>query len=161
MFSTITVPLDGSPFAEQALPWALSLARRAEARLDLVRVHVLYALQEPVRLTGGRCNLLRVVELPGPGQPAGSVEAREAQAWEYLEHVSVRLRDQGLEPGIRVAVAAQAAEAILEEADAQGSELIALATHGRGGFRRMLLGSVADQVIWGCSLPVLVCPPAG
>ena len=47
MFRTILVPLDGSPFAEQALPWALSLARRAGARLDLVRGHSLYALKEP------------------------------------------------------------------------------------------------------------------
>jgi hypothetical protein len=37
MFHTIFVPLDGSPFAEQALPYALSLGRRADARLELVR----------------------------------------------------------------------------------------------------------------------------
>jgi nucleotide-binding universal stress UspA family protein len=49
MFRTVFVPLDGSPFAEQALPWALSIARRAGAALQLVRVHVLYFLKEPVR----------------------------------------------------------------------------------------------------------------
>ena len=47
MFHTIFVPLDGSPFAEQALPYALSLARRADARLELVRAHLCYADKEP------------------------------------------------------------------------------------------------------------------
>jgi nucleotide-binding universal stress UspA family protein len=47
MFRTILVPLDGSPFAEQALPYALSLARRADARLELVRAHLCYADQAP------------------------------------------------------------------------------------------------------------------
>ena len=41
MFRTVVVPLDGSPFAEQALPHALGIARRAGATLDLVHVHVL------------------------------------------------------------------------------------------------------------------------
>src|ERR1700757_3765331 len=47
MYHSLLVPLDRSPFAEQALPLALSIARRAGARLDLVEVHALYALEEP------------------------------------------------------------------------------------------------------------------
>jgi HlyD family secretion protein len=52
------------------------------------------------------------------------------------------------------------AEAILEEARAQGSGLITLATHGRSGVRRMLLGSVADRLIRSATSPVLVCRPS-
>jgi|GEM_PF-6825256 len=44
MYRSLLVPLDRSPFAEQALPLALSITRRANARLDLVEVHGLYAL---------------------------------------------------------------------------------------------------------------------
>jgi nucleotide-binding universal stress UspA family protein len=47
MYHSILVPLDGSQFAEQALPLALSIASRAGAGLEVVQVHVLYALQEP------------------------------------------------------------------------------------------------------------------
>ena len=47
MYHKLLVPLDGSPFAEQALPLALRLAERAGASVRLVRVHVLYALGEP------------------------------------------------------------------------------------------------------------------
>src|SRR5258708_37874782 len=47
MYLSLLVPLDRSPCAEQALPLALSIARRANARLDLVEVHALYALEDP------------------------------------------------------------------------------------------------------------------
>ena len=47
MNQKILVPLDGSAFAEQALPWALRIARHTGAELDLVRVHVLYASRTP------------------------------------------------------------------------------------------------------------------
>ena len=47
MYLSLLVPLDRSSFAEQALPLALSIARRANARLDLVEVHALYALEDP------------------------------------------------------------------------------------------------------------------
>src|SRR5689334_23114019 len=47
MFHTLLVPLDGSALAEQALPLAMNIARRANAKLDLVRAHVLYAFEHP------------------------------------------------------------------------------------------------------------------
>ena len=46
MCYSVLVPLDRSSFAEQVLPLALSVARRANARLDLVEVHALYALED-------------------------------------------------------------------------------------------------------------------
>src|SRR3984957_19928499 len=46
MYLSLLVPLDRSSFAEQALPLALSIARRANARLELVEVHALYALED-------------------------------------------------------------------------------------------------------------------
>ena len=59
----------------------------------------------------------------------------------------------------RIVVAPHAAPAILDEAQTQRCDFIALATHGWGGLRRMLLGSVTDKVIRGSSLPVLACRP--
>ncbi len=47
MYRSILVPLDGSAFAEAAIPLALSIADRAGAHLELVRVHELYALHDP------------------------------------------------------------------------------------------------------------------
>jgi nucleotide-binding universal stress UspA family protein len=103
-----------------------------------------------VRLVQGRCTLLRVAEV-----------TQEAEARAYLEKTARPLRGEGIAVETRVVVAPRAAEAILEEADKQRCGVIALATHGRGGVRRMLLGSVADEVIHGAATPVLVYrPPA-
>src|SRR5262245_65930321 len=77
MFRTLVVPLDGSPFAEQALPWALAIARRSGASLGLVRAHVLYALQEPSAAWG-------------PYDPAADA-ACQRQEQEYLDGTARRL----------------------------------------------------------------------
>jgi nucleotide-binding universal stress UspA family protein len=75
--------------------------------------------------------------------------------------VAGRLREQGLTVQTRIVVARHAAEAILAEAEAQASNLIAPATHGRGGFKRLMLGSVADKLIRGAASPILVYRPTG
>jgi nucleotide-binding universal stress UspA family protein len=94
-----------------------------------------------------------------PRQPALE-EVPYAGALAYLEAVAGRLREQGLSVQTRVAVAERPARAILKEA--QEGTVIALATHGRGGVPRVVLGSVADQVIRAAPGPVLVYrPPAG
>ncbi len=138
----VLVPRDGSALAEQALGPALDLARVMEAR----------------------CTLLRVVEsgdAPSPPAPGGIGIFEIPAAWEaraYLRQVAGRLREEGVPVQTRVVVARRAAEAIREQA--RDGDLIALATHGRGGVRRMLLGSVADEVVRGGSAPVLVCRPS-
>ena len=138
VLDNILIPLDGSALAEQVLEPALDLARLMEAR----------------------CSLLRVVESrSSPAKHAGGPPERQAEA--YLERVAARLREQGLQVRTRVVVARHVAEAILEEAEAQASNLIALATHGRGGLKRLLLGSVADKLIRAAASPVLVYRPTG
>ena len=78
MFHTLLVPLDGSAFAEQALPLALSIARRLNATLDLVRVHTLYALENPA------CGW-------SPFDPAEEAEQRKREQ-SYLDEVARRVR---------------------------------------------------------------------
>jgi nucleotide-binding universal stress UspA family protein len=51
------------------------------------------------------------------------------------------------------------AVAILDEAAVHGADLIALATHGRGGLKRLMLGSVTDKVLRGADTAVLVYRP--
>jgi nucleotide-binding universal stress UspA family protein len=131
----LLIPLDGSALAERVLGPALDLARLMEAR----------------------CRLLRVVE--SRSSPGGSPEAAQAEA--YLERVAGRVRGQGLHVRTQVVVAPHAAEAILQEAEGQAGGLIALATHGRSGLKRLLLGSVADKVVRGSGSPVLVWRPPG
>ena len=59
----------------------------------------------------------------------------------------------------RVVVAASAVKAVLDMACSETIDLIAIATHGHGGLKRLLLGSVTDKVVRGASTPVLVYRP--
>jgi nucleotide-binding universal stress UspA family protein len=133
----ILVPLDGSTLAEQVLAPVLDLARLMEAR----------------------CTLLRVIESRSSSDNVGLSERAPAEA--YLERVARRLREQGLEVRTLIVVARHAAQAILQEALRQGNNLIALATHGRGGLKRLLMGSVADKLLREATTPILVYHPAG
>src|SRR6202043_1173961 len=103
-----------------------------------------------------RCSLLRVVDSrssPADRAPGGPPEKAQAEA--YLVSVAARVREQGVPVRTRVVVARRAIKAILEEATAQASNLIALATHGRGGLQRLLLGSVADKLVGAVASPLL------
>jgi nucleotide-binding universal stress UspA family protein len=80
------------------------------------------------------------------------------EAGEYLEKVAARLRSDGTKVQTRVAIEDQPGVAILANAKAP-IDMIAIETHGRGGLARLLLGSVADKVIRGSTLPVLVAKP--
>jgi nucleotide-binding universal stress UspA family protein len=139
----VLVPLDGSVLAERALEPAFDLVRSAE----------------------GRCTLLHVLEsgpAPFSRRPGGGVSPKpeqEAAAREYLEKIARRMREEGIAVQTRIATGRHAAAVILEEAQTQRCDCIALATHGRGGVRRMLLGSVADKIVRGASTPVLVYRP--
>jgi nucleotide-binding universal stress UspA family protein len=77
----------------------------------------------------------------------------------YLEQVAERLAAQGLTTRIEVVVAPQPAIAIQEQAQQDRIDLIAMATYGRGGLARVLLGSVADKVLRGATAPVLLYHP--
>jgi nucleotide-binding universal stress UspA family protein len=64
--------------------------------------------------------------------------------------------------GIHVETEVQAgrpAEIILDVANSSGTDMVAMATHGRGGIRRFLMGSVADRVAWHTHVPVLLVRP--
>jgi len=148
MFRTILVPLDGSPFAEQALPWALSIARRAGGRLDLVRGHSLYALKEPAASWG----------------PYDS--AAEAESWQedqlYLDGTAKWLSSMSpvsTTTAVVRAVPSLDAEGILQRVHAARPDLIVMATHGRGMLGRFLLGSTADELIRRSAVSVLIIRP--
>lgn len=139
---SIVVPLDGSGFAEAALPYASALARK---------------------LSGNLC-LLRAVEPYGPppvypeyaSLPPPFDEGREAES--YLEEVAGQLRRDGLSV---CAVVRQgwAAESIALQGRELGASLIVMATRGRTGLLRLLLGSVALETVRRSPLPILLVRP--
>jgi nucleotide-binding universal stress UspA family protein len=82
----------------------------------------------------------------------------ESEADDYLRHIAEPIREKGLDvqcvvlPGI-------AGETIINYAQENGCELTAIATHGHGGLKRLVLGSTADFVLHHSSIPVLIVRP--
>jgi nucleotide-binding universal stress UspA family protein len=139
----ILVPLDGSNLSESILAPTLELGG-VEARYTLVRVVPIVA---PSAAVTGAIELDYRKEL---------VTAMRESAAEYLSGIADRLRAEGYEVRTRILMHPQPARAILSQAREIGADLIALATHGRGGIARFALGSVADKVLRGADTPVLV-----
>ncbi len=143
MFEHILVPLDGSQLAEEALLYASFFARGYDCRITLLQVI------EPVPPNlphAGETFLLQVAD-----------NAKQA-AQEYLQAQSETLSLSGINVDIRVALG-PVATSIAEFASAEGVDLIAIATHGRSGLDRWLVGSVADRVLHLAESPMLVIRP--
>jgi nucleotide-binding universal stress UspA family protein len=147
-FSRILVPLDGSALAETVLEPAAALAQLCQATIGLVQV------VQPVFLAAEPA-------LPYPAAYDDELTALERNAAEeYLRRVGHRLQNVGVDTSeAAVLGSGPTAESILELARPDQVGLVALATHGWGGLRRLMLGSVADKLVRSAAVPVLVVPP--
>ncbi len=144
MIRTVLVPLDGSPFGEQALPLALQIARRAQAAVQLIHVH------QPVSTPWSGSEMAADLTL--------EAEVRD-QEKEHLRETAGRLAQQGTATVTAAVLDGPVADAIHEQALACGADLVVMATHGRGPLARFWLGSVADQLIRRLTVPLLLVPP--
>lgn len=148
-FDSLLVPLDGSELSESALAHATEFGELFGSAYHLTRV-----VAFPVDLASPY--------LPHTAQMNQAVldEAKDRAA-EYLEAHAERMRKRGLRVTTSITVDAQAGHGILLEADAVECDGIAMATHGRKGLTRALLGSTADKVLRGTHLPLLLYRPVG
>jgi nucleotide-binding universal stress UspA family protein len=137
----ILVPLDGSEIAARALPVAELLARRLERP-----VHFLHAI-DPAQILGPFAG----AAVLGPT----FFEEAEAKARGWLEDAAERLRSAGV--AVTTEIATGVPFATIAGA-AQPGDVVVLASHGRGGVRRWLLGSVAEKLVRSGPVPVIVVP---
>jgi nucleotide-binding universal stress UspA family protein len=146
MFKRILVPVDGSETANRALRTAVALAGEQSAA-----VHVVHICEEmPLYVS--------MDTLPYP--PAELMEALRKEGERILAEAVASARRGKIEadgklividrPGQRVS------DAIEQEAEDWNADLIVIGTHGRRGFRRLLLGSVAENLIRISTRPVLL-----
>lgn len=140
-FRSILVPVDFSEDADFALDHAVELAATYEAH-----VHLLYAVEQ--------------VTYPDFYYPVSSTrekmvrQIRETASERLSERMGV-LEDRGLDVEFTVVVG-RPAEEIVRVANERASDLVVMGSHGRTGFRRMILGSVAEGVVRRAMCPVLV-----
>lgn len=144
MFKRILVPLDGSRRAEQALPVAVSLARVSQGSILLLHV---VERENPSGFTS--------LQTPGPLPDVLGEHLSDATA--YLDEVTHTLEETGIETH-RVVLSGQAAPQILELARLLPIEIMVLCSHGSAGFKRWMVGSVAQKIVRYSPLPVLLLP---
>lgn len=142
---SILVPLDGSAFAEQALPLAVEIAKRTNAILQLALVH------HPVPA------LAMAVEVPEIESTLDH-DNREREE-RYVGDIARRLHADHDIPVSGLVLDGVVADAICQHADVTGVDLVVSTTHGRGQLSRMWLGSVADQLMRHLTVPMLLIRP--
>jgi nucleotide-binding universal stress UspA family protein len=139
MYKRVLAPFDGSALAEQALPHAIAQAGCFQAELIL----------------------LKVLE-PFPharGMSLGDLERikQQASTWarEYLERLAADVRQQGI-TAQAVTIDGRPHVEIPQFAETNQVDLIVMSTRGQSGLSRWLMGSVADRVVRGATVPVLL-----
>lgn len=140
LFQKILVPVDFSPYSSFALRSAADLARRFSGSVTIL--HVQDALPSA---------------LPGDLQPITKEQEHQLRAAIDKELAALRVRAETAgASGVQTLVAeGHPADVIVRCAERGGFDLIVLGTHGRRGFQRMLLGSVAERVVRQAPCPVL------
>ena len=154
MYKEILVPLDGSDISASSLPTARQLAEDLGARIHLLQVSS----------QTEEFSVMRGAELGAMGSDYSQqvldevLSAQRDRIERYLNEVGDELASAGLNV-VKAVEDGQAADKIVDYAEAADIDLIIMSTHGRGGVRRFLVGSVTDKVIRSTHLPVLVIHP--
>lgn len=144
MYKHILIATDGSDLAGKAVSAGLALAKELKAKVTAVS-----ATEPWTAMMAGE-----------PAALSFPIDEYETAAAENAERILSKVREEAAKLGVdceTVHVNDFAAEAILATAEKKGCDLIAMASHGRRGLARVLLGSQAIQVLTHSSIPVLIC----
>ena len=137
MYDCILVPTDGSPEVEGALEYAFDLARAHDAT-----VRALYVVN-----VAGYGSLPMEAALEGVSGALREEGRRAVERIEALAPDDVEVKTEVLE--------GSPTRVIVEQAQPGECDLVVMATHGRGGINRLLLGSVTERVVRRAPVPVL------
>jgi nucleotide-binding universal stress UspA family protein len=137
MYTRMLIPLDGSETAEKVLPYARALAGSCKIPVELLGV-----IEISRYASGERARYLDTL-----------IDAAIRRNQEYLKRVAKTFSGDSVESTVE---GGAPAETIITKAAENKGTLITMATHGRSGLKRWLLGSVAEKVLRGASNPTLL-----
>ena len=136
----ILVPIDFSPNAEEAMTWAIDLARRYDA--SLLVAHVVQPVAWPASPDGTMLT------------PSDLLATTRRELFESLGRTRDQIESAGIPTETELLDGIPAA-ALAALAHREGVDLIVMGTHGRSGLKHALLGSVAEKVLRAAPCPVL------
>lgn len=141
--SGITVGIDGSPNSHRALDWAVQEAAARHCGLTVLTVHQViasYITGNPVTVPADR-----------------GLQEKERQAAEDSTEKALKAAEPGQPASVQVrAVSGFAAEELINAS--RSSDLLVIGARGGGGFHRLTLGSISNQVVHHAACPVVVVP---
>lgn len=145
----VIVPLDGSSLSETAIEPATEIAKASNA--EIVFTEVLRLPFFGVGVAG--------IEYGG-GDYAGDfgIDAQKVEVTEYLKGFVLEAKAAGLNASASVRTGSPSQQ-IVDEASETENSIVVMGSHGSGGLKRWVVGSVADKVIRSARRPVLVIPP--
>jgi len=148
MFQKILIPLDGSPLAEAALPYVMPIAKAYGSQVVLANV----VAPPSVEFEG---------DFTGIQHPYLDQLTEEAKIWAagYLQKVADRLAQAQVSVLRQDVLVGSPAALLISQIKRHAVDLVAIATHGRSGLGRVLLGSVADNLLHSTDVPLLVVRP--
>jgi nucleotide-binding universal stress UspA family protein len=155
MYERIIVPLDGTAFGEYAVTWATEIARRSNAMLELVHIHI------PAHL---ETELFEVPAFRYTGVVRSDAEYDREVLRREIETLDERAHLLASATGLRVksrTITGNVDAAIEREANEFGADLIVMSTHARTGIDRARWGSIGDAIVRHSTVPVLLVQPPG
>ncbi len=141
MYNTILVPLDGSKRAEAILRHVEDLAQRYQAGVVFLQVEVYPTII-------GHDSVYPALDQP-------TIEHQRQEIQTYLDAIQGEFREKGIEARTRI-THGPVVEAIIDTAEREGADLIAMASHGRTGLPQVFYGSVAAGVLHRVDRPLLL-----
>ncbi|MBT9583783.1 universal stress protein [bacterium] len=136
---SIVVPLDGSDYAEGALPWAIDMAKKFQAQLVLLRI-------------GLRPELGSLIDAQAID---GRLDEQKVACTQYLDQVRARLGDSEADISCEYQLGSPS-QCIVERSQQVDCGIVVMTSHGREGLSRWLIGSVAEKVSRHAHCPVML-----
>ena len=148
MYDKIVIPVDGSELAECVLPYIENIVNHGGVK-EIVFLRVIESFT---------ASIAGADFIMGEEESTSLQNRHEVAARNYLDQLIGRLQYDTVTVSGEV-ITGKAAENIADFASHQGADLLIMATHGRSGVSRWVMGSVAERVIrWSC-VPVLIVRP--
>jgi nucleotide-binding universal stress UspA family protein len=155
MLTSIVVPVDGSPAAEEAIPLAAHIARRSNARLELVLAHDPFVVAATMNAPGVTGHAFAPSVLPYAQLESDTRESQEQYVGRLAPLVGAR---EGV-PTEATFLVGNVVDVLSNRLDERG-DLAVMTTHGRGGIARFWLGSVAESLLRRVVKPILLVKPS-
>ena len=158
MYERILIPLDGSALAEGVLTYAGEVAEKFGSEVIIFQaIRPFGQVLAETAVPGDMVMSPTAIQISADAAE-DEVDRERVEALEYLDAVCRRFREQGVLARSQV-VEGAAGAAILDYAKDAEVSLIAMSTHGRGGLKRLVFGSIADEVLRNAHVPLLLIHP--